>query len=59
MADENTKKMNFFNRIITSIKDFEHYQIFAIEKTSTAIRIFGINYGDFFDSNSSCFYLQI
>lgn len=38
MEDENTKKMNFFKRIITSIKDFDKYQIFALEKTSTAIK---------------------
>lgn len=38
MADENTNKMNFFKRIITSIKDFDKYQIFALEKTSTAIK---------------------
>jgi len=38
MAEENTNKMNFFKRIITSIKDFDKYQIFALEKTSTAIK---------------------
>ncbi len=38
MFEENTEKMNFFNRIVTSIKDFDKYQIFAVEKTSTAIK---------------------
>lgn len=31
------KNMNFFNRVITSIKDFEKYAIFATEKTKKAI----------------------
>lgn len=31
------KNMNFFNRLITSIKDFEKYAIFATEKTRKAI----------------------
>ncbi len=35
MTEEN--KMNFFNRIITSIKDFDKYSIFAAEKTRKAI----------------------
>lgn len=35
MTEEN--KMNFFNRIITSIKDFDKYSIFAAEKTGKAI----------------------
>ena len=38
MTEENEKKMNFFNRIITSIKDFDKYQIFALEKLGTAIK---------------------
>lgn len=38
MSEENTKKMNFFKRVITSIKDFDKYQIFAIEKLGVAIR---------------------
>lgn len=38
MSEENTKKMNFFERFITSIKDFDKYQIFAIEKVSIAIK---------------------
>lgn len=32
------KKMGFFTRIITSIKDFDKYQIFAIENISIAIK---------------------
>lgn len=36
MTEEN-KNMNFFNRFITSIKDFEKYAIFATEKTRKAI----------------------
>ncbi len=31
------KNMNFFNKLITSIKDFEKYAIFATEKTRKAI----------------------
>ena len=31
------KNMNFFNRIVTSIKDFEKYAIFATEKTRKAV----------------------
>lgn len=31
------KNMNFFSRIITSIKDFDKYSIFAVEKTTKAI----------------------
>ncbi len=38
MSEENTKKMNFFERIITSIKDFDKYQIFAVEKLGVAIK---------------------
>lgn len=38
MQEENTKEMKFFNRIIASIKDFEKYQIFAVEKTRKAIK---------------------
>lgn len=57
MADENTKKMNFFSRIITSIKDFDKYQFFALEKTSTAIRISSTNNDNFFSTNSRYFYL--
>lgn len=37
MSEENTNKMNFFTRIITSIKDFDKYSIFAVEKTTKAI----------------------
>ena len=33
---EDNKNMNFFNRIITSIKDFEKYAIFATERTRKA-----------------------
>lgn len=36
MTEEN-KNMNFFDRIITSIKDFEKYAVFAVEKTRIAI----------------------
>lgn len=36
MTEEN-KNMNFFKRIITSIKDFEKYALFAVERTRTAI----------------------
>lgn len=57
MSNESTKNMNFFSRIITSIKDFDKYQIFALEKISTAIRIFSTNYGDFFGIGSRYFYL--
>lgn len=42
MSEENTKKMNFFNRVITSIKDFEKYVILAGEKTRTAIAYLAI-----------------
>lgn len=38
MSEENTKKMNFFERVITSIKDFDKYQIFAVERLGVAIR---------------------
>lgn len=38
MSDENTKKMNFFKRVTTSIKDFDKYQIFAVEKLGVAIK---------------------
>lgn len=38
MSEENTKKMNFFKRVITSIKDFDKYQIFAVEKLGVAIK---------------------
>lgn len=38
MADKNTNKINFFKRIIISIKDFDKYEIFALEKTTTAIK---------------------
>lgn len=38
MTEENEKKMNFFNRIITSIKDFDKYQIFALEKLGVSIK---------------------
>ena len=38
MSEENTKKINFFERVITSIKDFDKYQIFAIEKLGVAIK---------------------
>ncbi len=38
MTDENTNKLNFFKRVVTSIRDFDKYPIFAIEKTSTAIK---------------------
>ena len=36
MTEEN-KKMNFFDKVITSIKDFEKYAIFATERTRKAI----------------------
>lgn len=42
MSEENTKKMNFFNRVIISIKDFEKYVILASEKTRTAIAYLAI-----------------
>lgn len=42
MSEENTKKMNFFNRVIISIKDFEKYVILASEKTRTAIAYLSI-----------------
>ncbi len=38
MSEENTKKMNFFERVITSIKDFDKYQIFAVERLGIAIK---------------------
>lgn len=38
MQEENTKKMNFFNRIIASIKDFEKYQNFAVEGVGKALK---------------------
>lgn len=38
MSEENIKKMNFFQRVITSIKDFDKYQIFAVEKLGVAIK---------------------
>lgn len=38
MSEENTKKMNFGKRLITSIKDFDKYQIFAVEKLGVAIK---------------------
>lgn len=38
MSEENTKKMNFGKRVITSIKDFDKYQIFAVEKLGVAIK---------------------
>ena len=38
MSEENTKKMNFCQRVITSIKDFDKYQIFAVEKSGVAIK---------------------
>ncbi len=34
---EDNRNMNFFNKIITSIKDFEKYAIFATERTRKAI----------------------
>ena len=37
MSEEDVKSMNFFTRIITSIKDFEKYSIFAVEKVGKAI----------------------
>ncbi len=37
MSEENIKSMSFFNRIITSIKDFEKYAIFAVEKLGKTI----------------------
>lgn len=42
MTDENEKKLNFFNRLIISIKDFEKYIIFASEKTKTAVAYLAI-----------------
>ncbi len=42
MSEENLKNMNFFTRIITSIKDFDKYVIFATEKTSKAIAYLAI-----------------
>lgn len=42
MSDENVKKMNFFNRVIISIKDFEKYVILASEKTRTTISYLAI-----------------
>ena len=42
MSDEKTEKMNFFNRFITSIKDFEKYGILASQKTRTAIAYLAI-----------------
>lgn len=42
MSEENTKKMNFFRRVITSIKDFDKYQIFAVEKLGVAIKYLAI-----------------
>lgn len=42
MSEENTKKMNFFERVITSIKDFDKYQIFAVEKLGVAIKYLAI-----------------
>lgn len=37
MSKEITKKMIFFTRIVTSIKDFDKYSMFALEKTTKAI----------------------
>lgn len=37
MSEDDVKGMNFFTRIITSIKDFEKYSIFAVEKVGKAI----------------------
>ena len=37
MQEEN-KKMNFFNRVIASIKDFEKYQIFAVEGIGKSLK---------------------
>lgn len=45
MSEE--KKMNFFERVITSIKDFEKYIIFAAEKTKTAFAYLAIVIGIF------------
>ncbi len=42
MSDENVKKMNFFNRVIISIKDFEKYVILASERIRTAISYLAI-----------------
>lgn len=42
MSEENTKSMNFFERIITSIKDFDKYVIFAVEKTRKALKYLAI-----------------
>lgn len=42
MTEENTKKMNFFKRVITSIKDFDKYQIFAVERLGVAIKYLAI-----------------
>lgn len=37
MQEENAEKMNFFKRVISSIKDFDKYQDFAVERTSKAL----------------------
>ena len=42
MSEENIEKMNFFKRIITSIKDFEKYAIFGVEKTRKAFAYLAI-----------------
>lgn len=42
MSEENIKNMNFFERIITSIKDFDKYVIFAVEKTRKALKYLAI-----------------
>lgn len=42
MSEENTEKMNFFKRIVTSIKDFDKYAIFGVEKTRKALAYLAI-----------------
>lgn len=42
MSEENTKNMNFFNRVIISIKDFEKYGILASQRTKAAVTYLAI-----------------
>lgn len=38
MAEDKNKKIGFFRRILISIKDFEQYQIFAVENIGKAVK---------------------